>query len=132
MDALQQSLAGIIPSYYNKNTNTYLYSTNYGTIEIDGTTKQVKSCCVGFSDYSIQHANKRVVIRILGNRGYLFDLYGAVSLTLVCTDQQWLMCTVSIGIHEGLLVFRHILILIRMRIGKGKSHGYHLIDCVLC
>ena len=67
MDELQQSLAGMIPSYYDKNTNTYSYSTNYGTIEIDGATKQVKSCCIGFSDYSIQHANKRVVIRILGD-----------------------------------------------------------------
>lgn len=63
----QKSLTGENPSFYNKNTNLYTYVTNHGTIEIDGTTRWVKRCCIGFSNTSIPHANKYITIRILDN-----------------------------------------------------------------
>lgn len=139
MNDWQKALEGYLPSIYNENTHTYHYSTNYGTIEIDAFTKQVKTACVGFSDYTLGHSNHHIVIRILGDEfsirtgtiykevtelaspNYPYKLRGSDNPKL--TEVMEVLCGVK-SMSQGLMaVFTKLLQLLE-RYGKVTSNSY--------
>lgn len=58
-------LQGELPSWHNKKDNTVYFSTNYGSIIMDATTREVVYCCIGFFNPLISSKDKYIRVRIM-------------------------------------------------------------------